>query len=258
MSDSERLHDKIARLGDDIGVTGTGWRVLSASDPEALTGLLLREIEETILTRCLVVDSGSGAPARINVAAGRILGLETPESAVSGGDGYDDPADFAVALALALRAYVGGQTTLRIRSERASLASGPGDTRCSVAQIAGLLRPAATGGTGLRAFAELMSAHALAWRLSGDGGAGGDDGDGPQDRVAALARFMQDRRAEIDAQLDLVLGGGGRAGCILFSAGNTGDSRLVLARAEGAYLAMLLHAAAESEIATRWNAVFAG
>ena len=258
MSDSERLHDKIARLGEDFGATPGGWRVLRADNPEALTGLLLREVEETVLTRCLVVEGGSGGPARIIVAAGRILALETAESAISGADGFEDPGDFAVALASALRAYVGGQTALRLRSERTDFAPGPGDPRCPAAQVAGLLRPGAAGGKGLRAFADILSDHALAWRLSGNGtaGAGGDDGSGPQDRVAALAAYLRDHRADIDAQLDLALGGAGRPGCILLATVGADDIRLVCARADGAYLAMLLSPSAQADIAARWSAVF--
>lgn len=257
MSDSDRLEHKIARLSDDIDVDGSGQRALSAPDSEALMAMLLREVDETVLHRSLVVETPARATARIEAAAGRILALETAEGVLSGAADFAEVTDFAVALATTLRGFLGTETRLVIRTETASTIPQPADLRCPAVRIAALLGSQTTGTEGLTAFAKALSDHALAWRIASPDGPPRQSGD-PADRIADIDAYLAKAGDRLDQQLDLVLGGSGRSGCVMLATEGGNGERLICARSGQAHLLLLARASVDTELSGRWNALFGG
>lgn len=256
MSDSDRLENRLARLRDEIEATGTGRRVLSGSDPEALMALLLREVAETVLQRCLVLETAAPSTvARIEVAAGRVLTLETADGVLSGATDFAEVVDFAVALAAGLRSFLGKETRILIHTETASVAAQPSDLRCPAARIAALLGPRSDGIDSLKAFVAALSHHVLAWRI-GEAGGVSDASGGPAGRVADLEAFLAG--AGLDARLDHALGGAGRSGCILLGADGEQGERLICARSGRAQLVMLARPSVDPALSESWNALLGG
>lgn len=252
MNDSERLHGKIVRLGDDIRVSADGWRPLCDGDPGAAIPDLLREIGETVLHRCLLVETDTRAAARIEVAGGRILALEIAEYRVTGGDGFPDMAGYAVALARALRDFVDGAAGLRIRTEKPGHQPAAGDLRCPVSRLAGLLGQGPSGRPVLLAFATALSGHVRAWHLHDpDGGA---ETHGPAGASAALTACLDGHRTALEDALDLALGGAGRAGCVMLAAPDGIGGRMIWARSGGARLLIHADATVQADLARCWDA----
>jgi hypothetical protein len=246
MSDSKRLERAIARLEDENRLTGTGRRVLTAADPNAVLGLLLRDVAETVLPRCLSIESETETSARIEVSGGRILGLETDTAVVSGRGQFGDVDAFARALGAALREFVGTATSLTVASARLARRPGPDDLRCPPDRV-----PIAAGrddADGLAALARALSARA--WVLTdSDGTLAATVGDGPD--LDRLARFAAVAAPAVATELDRLPGGAQAPGCLV--CGTDDGSGLLYARAGGAVLAMWLPAPALAGLAALWQ-----
>jgi hypothetical protein len=247
MTDSDRLERRIARLAEEIRLTGDGRRVLAAADPEALLGLLLREAAETVLPRCLSIRTDADSSARIEVAGGRILGFETATAQVSGRGQFTDPDAIARALGDALRGFVGTATSLTIASTRLARRPGPDDLRCPPDRVA--MRASGDAG-GLTALARALSAQAVAWALCDpDGNARESLGTGPD--LTRLARFVALAAPTAATELDRLPGGALAPGCLV--CGNGDGSSLLYARDGGMVLAMLLPTPALAALAPLWQ-----
>lgn len=249
-AEGSRLTHVIERLAEESPAMARTRRG-RAGDGESLLVMLLREIDETVLPRRIVLMSGTQEVAQMAVSNRRLTALRIEGETPVGGAEPSDPASAARHFAQRLQALLDRRKQLAMRVDRRPLPGNTDGLSCSARNIAaciGLsLRPA--GGTGeARDVLRAIEGMTLAWLCVG-GKSGEDRHRGPEDLVAGLRAFravdQKAAMASIRAQ---------RPACLLLP---LPDGRALLrATAGGEQVLALLPGDAVSPAMKAWQKVF--
>ncbi|MEM8631005.1 MAG: hypothetical protein AAGF74_07200 [Pseudomonadota bacterium] len=144
MSEGDRLLTKVARLRRGGDVARKGRREYFVPEDTDLLATLLQEIDETVLPRRLVFESGNGGRLEIEATNRRILrvvsmqanGLSASHKAMIG-KGLTEAEDQDLDVLFSMfDALVGDSDTLSVSADRLSDATAPADVGCSAERLA--------------------------------------------------------------------------------------------------------------------------
>lgn len=190
-AEGSRLTHVVERLAEESAALARTRRA-RASDGESLLVMLLREIDETVLPRRIVLASDTGEVARMAVSNRRLTALWIEGEANPAGSEPTDPASAARHYAHRLQTLLDRRKQLVLRVDRGTPPENPDGLSCSARSLAaciGLSLVPATGGSGeMRDFLRAAEGFTLAWLYVG-GKSGEDRHRGPETLVAGLRAF---------------------------------------------------------------------
>ncbi|MCB1395653.1 MAG: hypothetical protein KDJ98_06675 [Rhodobacteraceae bacterium] len=251
-AEGSRLAHVIERLAAESPALARTRRA-RAGDGESLLVMLLREIDETVLPRRIVLLSQAGEVAQLAAANRRLTALRTggrlasPQGADAG-----DPAAAARFYAMRLQALLDRPGRMAMRVDRKPIAADPDTVSCSARSLAasiGLALGPSAGSGEARDFLRAIEAMTLAWLYVG-GKAGEERHRGPGDLVAGLQAFRGQARKAATASIRAV-----RPDCLVLP---IPDGRALLrATAGDEQVLAVLPPDAVNPVMTTWQKVFA-
>ncbi|MEM6635177.1 MAG: hypothetical protein AAF667_04730 [Pseudomonadota bacterium] len=144
MSDESRLSAKLSRLRGSVRVLPDGSRELFAVPPDELMVALLQEIDETVLARRLSFSTDLGGKLALDVSNRRLRVVRAVEFRAATADHreiVDMPLEQPGQTELDLLrdvfdAFLGGATSLRVRSDRVAVENPAEIVGCAAARMA--------------------------------------------------------------------------------------------------------------------------
>lgn len=263
-----------------------GARVIAEADDRNPLAQLLRAANETMLGRSLQFDSANGPSLTLEVSGRRILrltsalGLAGAESCLGVEVLEDEHKDELIKL---LQAVAAPRYELRVTTGPIDRSGEAVSVGLPVALLADLVlielnqtdaaeddpaeaEPdrlasivpdfAGTGsGASLAALAEAVGPELVAWLVAG----GADDGrtDGPDEMVSHLLGFLEDERAAVDRQLDMLAAWPGDPICVMLGATLIEGHSIVCARLHGGILLGVIEGDGSAAALAAWRGMLA-
>lgn len=254
----DRLEGQLVRLGAPIPRSNSGQRCLSAPDARALLANLLREVDETILPRRMVIEIGGRAVADLHVAACRLLHLDLPDGPSSGQNGSKAPDQVALIFIRQLQGVLGDATALTLRITRLTPEPNAANTGCSargLARAASLKIDPVKQEDAARGFFEAVGTYSIAG-LTLDPAGVPVDGDGSDAQIARLSEMACDDLDDFDWQLEQTIPRPGAPGCILLNYSAEAGFCLIYGRSKAGGFLGFLPAQAVAKIQPLWRQHF--
>jgi hypothetical protein len=253
VAESSILKDRVRKLANRRLATSGGVRDLEGDCAETLLASLLREIDETILPRRLIVTTTDGSTIEVVVSNRRLIGLTDTEASHC-----DDPKRVLDRL----RSAIGQAASATVRTERTEDTPSCSHTGVSARSLLALL--ALFSGVGQDVpepnpipefFAELQS-QMFAWvTLSRTGRIHKKAGEVVWQ--ARLVKLAETQLADLEAQRLQSRTSQGQPACILLNFGDENGFILLYARSDTSGFLALLTTGNVTAIQTAWNARFA-
>ena len=262
-----------------------GARVVAEIGHRNPLAAILREVNETILTRSLTFESGSGSSLTLEVAGRRVLrltgatGLAGAEPCLAAPVLEDDHKDALIKL---LQALAVPRSEVRVISAPPARGADGVSVGLPVALLADLClielndageagepepvaeppapEPTTEVGIEIEAgdeaflvrFAARMGPTLTAWLI--DGGSRDGKSEGPEEMLSHLRGFLDDESESVARQLDLVSMDPTGPVCIALGAALSEGHGILCARAEGGTLLGVIEGDATQSLLTAWNA----
>ena len=262
-----------------------GARVVAEIGHRNPLAAILREVNETILTRSLTFESGSGSSLTLEVAGRRVLrltgatGLAGAEPCLAAPVLEDEHKDALIKL---LQALAAPRNEVRVMSAPPARGADGVSVGLPVALLADLClielndageagepepvaeppapEPTTEVGIEIEAgdeaflvrFAARMGPTLTAWLI--DGGSRDGKSEGPEEMLSHLRGFLDDESESVARQLDLVSMDPTGPVCIALGAALSEGHGILCARAEGGTLLGVIEGDATQSLLTAWNA----
>lgn len=254
----DRLESQLARLGAAIPRSNSGQRWLSAPDTRGLLANLLREVDETLLPRRMVIEIHGRAVAYLNVSARRVLHLGLPGGPSSAGNGSHSPDQIASKFINQLKGVLGATTVLTLRITHLTPDPNAANMGCSarsLARAASLRIDPVKQEVAARSFFEAVGRYSIAC-LALDSAGVPIAADGSDTQIARLSEMSRDDLDDFDWQLEQTITRPGAPGCIILNYSADAGFCLIYGRSKAGGFMAFLPAQAVPKIQPLWRQHF--